>query len=53
VKLNIKLIQVTRGEWRVELWIGHQGFSLEYRGNKKECEWYKRMLTKALNNLTN
>lgn len=35
------------GEYAVEFWQGCQGFTLEYRASKKECQWMKKQLAKA------
>lgn len=44
---------VKRGkEWRVEFWIGNQGFELAYGGTKAEATWMMRMLKQAFKSIT-
>jgi len=52
MKPVIKLEKIERGNWKVCLGIGNQFFALDYRGTKEECQWIKKMLKKALRNIT-
>ena len=38
-------------DYKVEFNQGGQYFTLDFRGDKEECEWAKRMLKKAFDNM--
>lgn len=38
-------------EYKVDFWIGNQGFELSYGGTKAEANWMAKMLRNAFKNL--
>lgn len=52
MKPEIKVIKIKRGEWKVQFWIGVQGFTLQLRGTKEEATWTAKMLKGAFKNIT-
>lgn len=52
-KITPKIEVLKRGkEWKVEFWVGNQGFTLEYGGTKAEATWMAKMLKIAFKKIT-
>ena len=44
--MKIKIVK-RDGEHAIEFWQGSQGFTLDYRASRKECEWMRKQLRHA------